>query len=145
MLILAKAALGICGALALAGAYTLHEGVIRVDVDENYAGGNHIHLWVPATVVPAAMHVVPRHKLQEATHQAEPFLPILHQLSKELPHYPNTVFVDVQDATEHVRVMTVNGKLCVDATEKDQRVHVVVPLATLRDVADNLEEIRPGI
>jgi hypothetical protein len=34
MMLLAKAALGMGSALVLAGAYTFHEGVIRVDVDE---------------------------------------------------------------------------------------------------------------
>jgi hypothetical protein len=41
--------------------------------------------------------------------------------------------------------MTVDGKLCIDATEKDKLVHVTVPVAVMRDVADNLEEITPGV
>ena len=145
MLLLAKAAVGLCGTMILATAYTFREGVIRVDVDENYSGGSHVHFWVPATAVSAGMHLVPHHKLREVVQRASEFLPVLHQLSKELPHYPNAVFVDVHDDTDHVRVMTVNGKLCIEATEKDQLVHVVVPVATLRDVADTLEEMEPGV
>src|SRR5690349_23240540 len=60
MMLLAKAALGVSGALVAAGAYTFHEGVIRVDVDEFRVGGSHVHLWVPAAMVPMAMHFVPR-------------------------------------------------------------------------------------
>ena len=146
MLLLAKAALGLCGTMALAAGYTFHEGVIRVDVDENFAGGNHIHFWAPATAVSVGLHLVPRHKLRDVAQHAEPFLPVLHQLSKELPHYPDTVFVEVNDgSSSHVQVRTVHGKLCIEDKEKGQFVHVVVPIAILRDVADSLEEIRPGV
>ena len=54
MLFLAKAALGLGGTIVLAGAYTFHEGVIRVDVDESREGGSHVHMWVPAAAVPMA-------------------------------------------------------------------------------------------
>lgn len=145
MLILAKAALGLCGTMALATVYTFQEGVVRVDVDENFSGGSHVHFWLPAKAVSAGMHLMPQRNLREAAHQARPFLPVLRQLSKELPKYPNTVFVDVTDNHEHVRIMTVDGKLCIDATEKDKIVHVTVPVAVMRDVADNLEEITPGV
>ena len=52
MLLLAKAALGLGATVLFAAAYVFHEGVIRVDVDENRVDGNHVHVWVPATVVP---------------------------------------------------------------------------------------------
>ena len=144
MLILAKAALGLCGTMALATVYTFQEGVVRVDVDENFSGGSHVHFWVPAKAVSAGMHVMPRHNLRQAAQQARPYLPLLRQLSKELPKYPNTVFVDVKDNEEHIRIMTVDGKLCIDATQKDELVHVTVPVAVIRDVANNLEEIPTG-
>jgi hypothetical protein len=53
MMLLAKAALGLGGALVLAGAYTFREGVIRIDVDESRGGGSHVHMWVPATAAPS--------------------------------------------------------------------------------------------
>ena len=52
MMLLAKAALGVSGALVLAGAYTFREGVIRVDVDEYRDGGSHVHMWLPAAATP---------------------------------------------------------------------------------------------
>jgi len=52
MVLLAKAALGLGGTLVLAGAYTMREGLIRIDVDEFRSGGSHVHLWVPAAAVP---------------------------------------------------------------------------------------------
>ena len=145
MLLIAKAALGFCGVLAMATAYTFHEGVIRIDVDENVSGGSHVHFWLPATVVSTGLHLAPRHNLRQASVQVRPYLPLMRQLSKELPKYPNVVFVDVTGETEHVRVATEHGKLCIDATEPDKVVHVTIPLQTIRDVADNLEAASPGV
>ena len=51
-MLLAKLALGFCGTIFVAGAYTFHEGVMRVDADN--PGGPHIHVWVPAAIVPRA-------------------------------------------------------------------------------------------
>jgi len=75
-LILAKVALGLGATMAMAGAYVFHEGVIRVDVDERRAGGSHVHFLVPATVVAAGMHFMPKEQLNRATEEARPFLPV---------------------------------------------------------------------
>ena len=63
MMLLAKAALGLGGTLVLAGAYTFREGLIRMDVDEYRAGGSHVHMWLPAAMVPMAIHFVPKRNL----------------------------------------------------------------------------------
>jgi len=39
----------------------------------------------------------------------------------------------------------VNGKLEIDAVGDGQVVHVIVPVETIRDVADRLEDATPGI
>ena len=65
-MILAKLALGAVGTLAFATVYTFREGTIRIDVDEHRPGGSHVHFWVPATVVPAALHFVPRRGVPHA-------------------------------------------------------------------------------
>lgn len=144
MILLAKAALGIGGALVLAGAYTLHEGVIRVDVDEYHAGGSHVHLLVPAAMVPMAMHFVPQHQLQDASRQAREFLPLTHELIKELKQFPDAEFVEVKDIRDHVQIRTHGGKLQIDVDDPDENVHLLVPLSTLDDVAGQLEANAPG-
>lgn len=144
MMLLAKAALGMGGALALAGAYTFHEGVIRVDVDEYRTGGSHVHMWVPAAVVPMAMHFVPRQHLQDAAAHAREFLPLTHLLVKELKRFPDAEFVEVRDARDHVQIRTRGGKLQIDVEEPDENVHLLVPLSTLDDVTGQLEENAPG-
>lgn len=145
MIFLAKAALGLGATMAVAGAYVFHGGVIRVDFDENRAGGSHVHFWVPATAVSASLRLAPRHCLEDAATKARPFLPLLREISKELEKYPNAEFVEMQDLSGRVRVAMVNGKLEIDAVGDDQVVHVRVPAETIRNVADRLEDAAPGI
>jgi len=144
MMLLAKAALGIGGTLVLAGAYTFHEGILRVDVDESCAGGSHIHVWLPAAAIPMAMHLVPRGHMCLDSKEAREALPILHAVVKELKKYPSTDFVEVFDGDQHVQVRTNLGRLQIDVTAPDENVHVLCPLATIEDVTDQLEDASPG-
>ena len=144
MLLLAKAALGLGGTLVLAGAYTMREGVIRIDVDEFRSGGSHVHMWVPAAAVPMAMHLVPDKRWRHATDHAREAMPILHALVKELKKYPDAEFVQVDDGDQHVRMRTVGGRLQIDVDAPDQKVHVLCPLSTIEDVTIQLEEHGSG-
>ena len=140
MMILAKLALGAAGTLAVATVYTFHEGTIRVDVDEHKAGGSHVHLWVPAALVPAALHFVPDDKVQEAAAHAKEALPIVKIVAKELENYPNAEFVQVDGNEEHVKVSVRSGKVYVDVQDHGDVVHVAVPVSTIRDVLENISE-----
>ena len=144
MMLLAKAALGLSGALVAMGAYTFREGLIRVDVDESRAGGSHVHLWLPAAVVPMAMHFVPKHYLCHAAEHAQEFLPVAHALFKELKRFPDTEFVEVNNEDQHVQIRTHGEKLQIDVNAPDENVHLLVPLSTLDNVAEQLEENAPG-
>jgi len=144
MMLLAKAALGVSGALVAAGAYTFHEGVIRVDVDEFRAGGSHVHLWVPAAAVPMTMHFVPKHHLCDAARHARASLPVAHALFQELKNFPDAEFVEVKDGEQHVQIRTHGGKLQIDVDDPDEKVHVMVPLSTVDDVVGQLEGSAPG-
>src|SRR5271166_1174314 len=144
MLFLAKAALGMAVALALSAAYVFHEGVIKVDVDEFRGDGSHIHFWVPATAVNLGLEVVPHRNLERAARQVQPFLPALRELAKELKKYPNAQLVDVRGDNEHVRISVRDGKLCIDAVNDTENIHVRVPVETISDVADRLEAAAPS-
>jgi hypothetical protein len=143
-MLLAKAALGLGGTLFLAGAYTMREGLIRIDVDEFRSGGSHVHMWVPAAAVPMAMHFVPSKHMRHASQQAREALPILHAFVKELKKYPDADFVEIDDNNQHVRMRTHGGKLQIDVDAPDEKVHVLCPLSTIEDVASQLEEHAPG-
>ena len=144
MVVLAKAALGLGGTLVLAGAYTMREGVIRIDVDEFRSGGSHVHVWVPAAAVPMAMHFVPSERMRCASEQAREALPILHAVVKELKKYPDAVFVEVVDSNERVQIRTHGRKLQIDVEDHNEKVHVLCPLSTIEDVTIQLEEHGPA-
>lgn len=146
MLILAKVALGLGVTAAAAGAYVFHEGVIRVDVDEHRDGGTHMHFWVPAMVVSAGLHFVPREKLRCTAKDVRPYLPALREFSKELEKYPNAELLDVADGEDRVRIGMVGGKIQIDAfSHEGDVVHLTVPAHVLRDAADQLEDQVPGV
>jgi hypothetical protein len=145
MLLLAKAVLGLGAFVAVAGTYVFHEGVIRVDVDESCGQENHVHFWVPATVVPAALHFAPRRNLEHAAEQVRPFLPALREISKELRKYSNAELVDVRDKDQHVRISVRDAKVYIDAVSEGENIHVSVPAETISDVADRLESVAPGV
>jgi hypothetical protein len=144
-MVLAKVALGFCGALVLAAAYSFHDGVVRVDVDENHSNGTHVHVWAPAAVVPTVMYFVPRQHFRNAGREIEPWLPTLRVLAKELEKYPEAQLVEVRDSNDHVRVGVHKGKLLVDVESQDETVHVACPLVVMREVANALEASAPGI
>ena len=144
MILLAKAALGLGGTLVLAGAYTFHEGVIRVDVDEHRDGGSHVHLWVPAAAVPMAMHFIPAHHMQHAAEHAREFMPIARVVVKELKKFPDANFVEVTDGEQHVQIQTHDGKLQIDVKDPGEEVHLLIPLSTIDDVTRQIEASAPG-
>jgi len=145
MMLLAKAALGLGSTIVLAGAYTMREGVIRIDVDEYHAGGSHVHMWVPAAAVPMAMHFVPKRHFHNIPAEAFECLPLLRIVTSELRRYPDTTFVDVQDGRDHVRVATVTSKIQIDVVNDEENIHVAVPLSTVNDVANQLAADAPGV
>ena len=145
MILVAKVALAFAGTVAAAGAYTLHDGIAQVQVDDNH--GTHVHIWAPAAIVPMAMHVpldavAPRHELHKFPREAQQAIPILRVLAKELENYPNTEFVEVRDSDTHVRVRTVGSKVVVDVVDPENKVHVVCPLAMIQDVVESLNDIK---
>jgi hypothetical protein len=142
-MLLAKIALGFFGTMGLAGAYTFHEGVMRVD--EDHFDGRHVHVWVPAAIVPMAMHIVPSRHFRHAAAQAAPWLPTVRALIKELKKYPDVELVQVQDANQHVRIRTQHRRLLIDVTDPGETVHVACPLAMIEDVSRQLEEQAPAV
>lgn len=143
MLLLAKLGLGITGALTLAAGYTFHEGMVRVSVDEHRPNGDHVHLMVPAALIPAALHLAPHHSVQAVARRAGPWMPVVQEVAKELRSYPDTQLVEVQDENEHVIIHTQSGKLLIDVDSPDETVHVACPLSTIEHISDQIAEMSP--
>lgn len=143
-MLLAKIAVGVGTTLVAAGAYTMREGVIRIDVDEHHSGGSHVHFWVPAAAVPMALELAPRRDLQRASRQAGQYMPTVRALTKELEKFPEATFVEIEGPDQHVLLQTHQGKLQIDFHDTDNTVHIVCPLAVIEDVSRQLEHSAPG-
>ncbi|MGB8472657.1 MAG: hypothetical protein WCE61_01080 [Candidatus Acidiferrum sp.] len=144
MVLLGKIALGFGATVLMAGAYTFHEGLLRVDVDQSRGNGSHVHVWLPAAVVPMAMHLVPRRQLELAGERSWQYTPLMHAVAKELQKYPEADLVEVRDGDQYVHVRTHNGSLLIDVDEPGEHVHVACPLATIDDVSRELAAFAPG-
>ena len=142
-MLLAKVAIGFGGTPLLAGAYTFHEGMMRVD--EDHICGRYVHAWIPAAVVPLALHVIPKNNMRHAAEQVGPWLPMLRTLTKELKKYPEAEVVEVRDVQQHVRIRTHDGKLLIDVDKADDQIQVVCPLVTIEDISDELDANAPGV
>ncbi|MGC1483991.1 MAG: hypothetical protein WA789_09370 [Candidatus Acidiferrum sp.] len=144
MVLLGKIALGFGATVLMAGAYTFRDGLLRVDVDESHGRGSHVHVWVPAAVVPMAMHFVPRISMERAGDRAGQYMPLVHAIAKELQNYPEAELVEVRDGEQHVHIRTHNGNLLIDVDEPGEQVHVACPLATIDEVSRELAAFAPG-
>jgi hypothetical protein len=144
MILLGKIGLGIVGTVALTGAYAFRDGVMRVDVDEHRADGQHVHLWMPAAAVPMVMHVVPARYMEHAGREAREYMPVARAVAHELGKLPDSTLVEVRDGAEHVLISTQNGAIRIDVTDPEETVHVVCPLATIEDITAELGDLRPG-
>jgi len=135
---------GLASSLALAGAYMVHEGAIRIQVDRQGAKGSHLHLLVPAALVPAAMMFVPETTLREAATRARPWLPAVRTATEGLARQPDCDLLEVCSADEHVHVAKRGALLVVDVESLRETVHVSVPLRMINGVARRLESWSPA-
>jgi hypothetical protein len=143
-MLLAKLALGLGAMAVTAGAYSLRDGILRVDVDENGPGGSHVHFWAPAAFAPMALHFVPSRQFEDINASAAQWLPVARKLFKELKKYPDSSFVEVTDEENIVGIRTEHGKLRVDVTSPKERVHILLPLAMLQDLSDEIASRTPA-
>jgi len=140
----ARVMLPALGTVVLAGAYVVHEGAVRIAVDEQAPGGTHIRLLLPAALVPVGMWFVPDRKLREATAQARPWLPAIKTASQELARLPDSDLVEVRDTEQHVSISKRGALLVIDVQSPRERVHVSVPLRTVNRLARQLESLSPA-
>ena len=120
------------------GVMTYNAGTIRVSVDEKRPNGDHVHVIVPAILVPAAMQMVPVKKLRKHAKEIQPWLPAIQAATRGLENAPDTVLVEVIDQHEHVTITKRGGAIHVDVVDEHEDVHVTVPLGTIRSVAEHL-------
>jgi hypothetical protein len=128
MILLAKIGVGFLGTALIGGAALSSEGFVHVKVHEKEANGTNISLIVPAAAVPMALRFVPDQKLAHASTQLKPVLPIIDAAIPALEKCPDGVLVEVEDPGEHVLVAKSGGSIVVDVNDRQDVVHVSVPL-----------------
>ena len=131
--------------VVMGGVATYNAGAIRVSVDENRPGGDHVHLFVPAVMVPPAMNLIPQEKLREHSREIQPWLTAIKIASRELAKCPDGILVEVIDSNEHVRITKRGGAIVVDVKSPEQNVHVAVPLHMVYSVAEKLQKNGPPV
>jgi len=140
MILLAKIGVGVLGTAMVAGAALSSEGFIAVKVQEKQADGTHLNLIVPAALVPATLHFVPKMKLQDAGREIRPYLPIIDAAIPALEDCPDGILVEVQDPGEHVLIQKSGGSVVIDVNDHDDIVHVSVPLRAAQSSIHQIAE-----
>lgn len=129
-------------ATIFAGSYLYSQGLIRVSVQENRPGGDHIHLAIPGAIVPMVMAFVPAGEIGKHVQmpaEARKHLPIVEAALGELQKLPDCTLVEVDGPQEHVRVKVWSGELVVDVTDHGDEVHVTLPMGSVRSVLSKVE------
>jgi hypothetical protein len=129
------------GALAMVvvgGVVVYNEGAVRVDVQEKARSGKHIHLIVPAVVLPVAARLVPRDKLEDARREVGPWLPTIKAASEELARCPDGPLVEVDSKREHVRIHKLGKSLFIAVDSDEETVRVSFPLEAAADTVRRL-------
>jgi hypothetical protein len=129
---------GALGVLMVGGVLVYNEGAVRVDVREKTGDRQHIHLIVPAVVLPVAAWLVPRDKLKDARHEIRPWLPTIKAASEELARCPDGPLVEVDSKREHVRIHKLGSSLFIAVDSDEETVLVSFPLEAAADTVSQL-------
>ncbi len=140
MILLGKIGVGFLGTAMVAGAAVSSEGFIHINVHEKQKDGTHLSFIVPAALIPAALHFVPKEHLREASQNLRQFLPIIDAAIPALEDTPDGVFVEVSEPGQHVVVQKRGNSIVVDVNDHEDIVHVSVPLraaqASIHQIAE---------
>ena len=140
MILLAKVGVGVLGTVMVAGAALSSQGFIAVRVHEKKPDGTHLRLIVPAALVPATLHFVPRDNLKDAARDIRPYLPIIDAAIPALEDCPDGVLVEVTDPQEHVLIQKSGGSVVIDVDDHGDIVHVSVPLRAAQSSIHQIAE-----
>jgi hypothetical protein len=140
MLLLGKIGAGFLGTALIAGGLVSSQGFVHVRVTEKKEHGTHLRLVLPAAAVPVVLRLVPRGRLSEAARNVRPWLPAINAAASSLADSPDVPLVEVTGPAQHVSVMKAGDSLVVDVNDRQDIVHVSVPLATVRSAANIVAE-----
>jgi hypothetical protein len=127
-----------------AAVVTYNAGAVRVSVDEKRPKGDHVHLFVPAIVVPMALGFVPAKHFNVHDKNVQQWLPTLRAVSEELDRCPDATLVEVTSPSEHVKISKRGNSLYIDVDDSGETVHVSFPVGVVQTVVNKLEKGNTG-
>lgn len=144
MILLAKVGVGFLGTVVVAGAALSSEGFMHIKVHEKQANGTHVNLIVPAALIPAVLHFVPKEQMHVNSRDLRQALPIIDAAVPALEDCPDGVLVDVTDPGEHVVMAKNGGSLVFDVNDPGEEVHLTVPLRAAQSTIHVIAEKEAG-
>lgn len=144
MILIGKIALGLMGTAVAGVGLLCSEGFVEVKVVESRPEVHHIFVVAPAILGPIGMHFVPRRHLAEASRQMKPWMPTIRAALEQLRETDNMTFVNVKEPGEHVQVTKDGGSIVVDVVDKDETVHVSVPIRAISSTIEELAAASPA-
>lgn len=136
MILLGKIALGMFGAVVAGAGLLCSEGFVDVNVMQHRDSPPHIHVIAPAMLAPIAVSLMPNGKLADAREQIRPWLPTIRAALDGLRDAPEMTLVEVSDPDEYVNVAKRNGEIVVDVANREETVHVSVPIRAIHSTVD---------
>lgn len=135
----------LAGGVAWAAVATWQAGAIRVRIQDHREGGTDVAFVLPAVALDAALAVVPDRARAEIEFDADggQVLSLLKGACADLEGRPDFVLVEVENASERVRVEKRDGTLHVSVDSADETVRIEIPLASIAKVARWLEHSTP--
>jgi hypothetical protein len=144
MVLIGKIALGLMGTAVAGVGLLCSEGFVEVKVVETRPEVHHVFVVAPAIIAPIGMHFVPKRHLAEAARQIQPWMPTIRAALQQLRDADNMTFVDVREPGEHVQVTKDGGSITVDVVDKDETVHVSVPIRAISSTIEELAAASPA-
>lgn len=138
LLILFGVPLLLIGPVMVLGSSIFQPGTIDFEVHEKGRHGSSIEATIPAAMVPVALHLTPKHVMDEVRHEIHHEVgdhgKTIRALLKEISRCPDGVFIDVQTDTEFVRIQKRDGRIEVTVDTPDELIRASVPLHTVASV-----------
>jgi len=124
---------------------TYEAGAVRISVDEKRQGGDHVHLIVPALLVPIGLHLVPEKEFRKQSAEMREWLPAVKAASQELERCPDATLVEVIGRDEHVSIRKSGDSLLIDVDDPHETVHVSFPVRVVTSAVRRLEASNPPV
>ena len=144
MIVLGKIAMGLAGTAVAGVGLLCSEGMIQVNVVEKRPQGHHLHVMVPALLVPIGVHFSPRENIAEASAEIQPWLLTVRAALAQLRECEDVAFVEVNEPGQQVRVAKSGGTIVLDVNSEEESVHVSAPIRAMSSAVEELAATAPA-